>query len=69
MPSPITIEYPGAWYHVMDRVRRFENVFEDGQDYRVFVDILKDASKIWHVKIDGSVKSRHPVEKRGPVLF
>ena len=51
MSRPLRIQYPGAWYHVMNRGRRFENVFEDGQDYRVFVDILKDTSEMWHVKI------------------
>lgn len=35
----------------MNRGRRFEDVFEDGGDYRIFVDILKDASEMWHVKI------------------
>jgi hypothetical protein len=28
-------------------VSRFENVFEHRQDYRSFVDILKDASEMW----------------------
>jgi putative transposase len=51
MSRPLRIEYAGAWYHVMNRGRRLENVFEDRQDYRIFVDILKDASEMWHVKI------------------
>ncbi len=51
MSRPLRIEYAGAWYHVMNRGRRFENVFEDRQDYRIFVDILKDTSEMWQVKI------------------
>jgi len=46
MSRPLRIEYAGAWYHVMNRGRRFENVFEDRQDYRIFVDILKDTSEM-----------------------
>lgn len=51
MSRPLRIEYPGAWYHVMNRGRRFEKIFNDEQDYRSFVDILKDASEMWKVKI------------------
>jgi len=32
-------------------VRRFEKVFEDRQDYKIFVDILKDTSEMWHAEI------------------
>jgi len=53
MSRPLRIEYAGAWYHEMNRGRRFENVFEDGQDYKIFVDILKDTSEMWHVKVAG----------------
>lgn len=51
MSRPLRIEYPGAWYHVMNRGRRFEKIFSDRQDYQVFVELLKDSSEMWKVKI------------------
>ncbi len=51
MSRPLRIEYPGAWYHVMNRGRRFENVFAGNKDYEIFVELLKDASEMWNVNI------------------
>lgn len=33
MSRPLRIEYPGAWYHVMNRGRRREDVFHISADY------------------------------------
>jgi len=33
MSRPLRIEYPGAWYHVMNRGRRSESIFSDKHDY------------------------------------
>lgn len=51
MSRPLRIEYPGAWYHVMNRGRRFDKIFVDKQDYQSFVDLLKDASEMWKIKV------------------
>ena len=51
MSRPLRIKYPGAWYHVMNRDRRFENVFAGNKDYEIFVELLKDASEMWNVNI------------------
>ena len=51
MSRPLRIEYPGAWYHVMNRGRRSEKLFSDRQDYQTFVELLKDASEMWKVEI------------------
>jgi hypothetical protein len=40
MYRPLRIVYPGAWYHVMNRGRRAENIFLDKLDYKVFVELL-----------------------------
>ncbi len=32
MSRPLSIEYPGAWYHVMNRGRRSEAIFSDKDD-------------------------------------
>ncbi len=51
MSRPLRIEYPGAWYHVMNRGRRHCDVFEEEQDFHLFIDILKNTSKIWNLKV------------------
>lgn len=51
MSRPLRIEYAGAWYHVMNRGRRAETIFENDADYRGFVDLLKESSDLWNIKI------------------
>jgi len=41
MSRPLRIQYPNAWYHVMNRGRRAEYVFLDKQDYTMFMELLK----------------------------
>jgi REP element-mobilizing transposase RayT len=51
MSRPLRIEYPGAWYHVMNRGRRAEAIFSDALDYGMFVEVLKEASALWNIHI------------------
>lgn len=51
MARPLRIEYPGAWYHVMNRGRRGEDIFEEKEDYLLFIDLLQDAVDMWGVNI------------------
>ena len=51
MARPLRIEYPEAWYHVMNRGRRGEDIFSDDQDYIMFTDLLRETSEIWNVRI------------------
>ena len=51
MARPLRIEYPDAWYHVMNRGRRGENIFSDEHDYTMFTDLLRETSEIWKVRI------------------
>ncbi len=46
MARPLRIEYPGAWYHVMNRGSRRERTFLDDAD---FVDLLKATSEMFHM--------------------
>ena len=50
MSRPLRIEYTGAWYHVMNRGRRFESIFSDEQDYVLFIDLLIEISEMWNVR-------------------
>lgn len=51
MSRPLRIEYPGAWYHVMNRGRRGENIFLTRHDYETFIKVLQEASEGWNCKI------------------
>ena len=37
MSRPLRIEYEGAWYHVMNRGRRSDRIFEGRKDYLLFI--------------------------------
>jgi hypothetical protein len=43
MSRPLRIQYPDAWYHVMNRGRRAEAIFLGKKDYSTFIDLLKEA--------------------------
>lgn len=51
MSRPLRIEYPGAWYHVMNRGRRREQIYENEEDYRLFLEVLQDTAKMWNLKV------------------
>jgi REP-associated tyrosine transposase len=51
MSRPLRIEYPGAWYHVMNRGRRSESIFADKNDYLLFIDLLIEISAMWNVNV------------------
>jgi REP element-mobilizing transposase RayT len=51
MSRPLRIQYPNAWYHVMNRGRRWESVFESKDDYQLFLDILHEAIELFSLRI------------------
>jgi len=51
MARPLRIEYPGAWYHVMNRGRRAEKIFHDRNDYQAFVELLEESSEMWNIRV------------------
>ena len=51
MSRPLRIEYPDAWYHVMNRGRRREKIFSCIKDYTLFIGLLKESCFMWHVRI------------------
>ena len=42
MSRPVRIQYPDAWYHVMNRGRRGEKIFATKEDDGSFFDLLED---------------------------
>ena len=51
MTRPLRIQYPEAWYHVMNRGRNQDALFIDKRDYSEFTDLLQEAGAMWKVKI------------------
>ena len=51
MSRPLRIEYPGAWYHVMNRGRRSEEIFSGPKDYYRFIDLLMESCEMWNIRI------------------
>ena len=51
MSRPLRIQYPGAWYHVMNRGRHGENIFETKEDYWIFVELLQELNDVFNVKV------------------
>ena len=51
MVRPLRIEYPGAWYHVMNRGRRGEQVFLEERDYKTFLELLMESRNLWNLEI------------------
>jgi len=56
MARPLRIEYPGVYYHVINRVNNQEQIFKNDRDREKFLQYLEKASvKIWANISVGSV--------------
>lgn len=51
MSRPLRIQCPDAWYHVMNRGRRGDEIFGECKDYVAFLDLLKGIVEDYHVKV------------------
>ncbi|HYA42030.1 MAG TPA: transposase [Syntrophobacteraceae bacterium] len=51
MSRLLRIEFPGAWYHVMNRGRRRDRVYDDDADYLGFVVLLRETASLWDIRI------------------
>ena len=59
MSLPLRIEYPGAWYHIMNRGGRYEAISKDKSDYSVFLELLREAIEIFHVNVSAFCLMQH----------
>ena len=62
MSRPLRIEYPDAWYHIMNRGRRSENIFSDEKDYiyltrKLRRDTLKEIGAQFGIDNESTVSS------------
>ncbi|MCP3888454.1 MAG: transposase [Desulfobulbaceae bacterium] len=51
MARPLRIEYPNAWYHVMNRGRRGDNIFSDKTDFEKFLGVLQESSEMFGCRV------------------
>lgn len=51
MTRPLRIHYPNAWYHVMNRGRRGEQVFVSKDDYECFIAVLQEAIELFALRV------------------
>lgn len=51
MTRPIRIEYPGAWYHVMNRGRRKERIFFCDEDREYFLSLLAKCMRLYGLEV------------------
>ena len=51
MSRPLRIEFPDAWYHVLNRGRRRESIFRDTKDYQTFLQTVQETCEFWHLRV------------------
>jgi putative transposase len=51
MSRPLRIEYPGAYYHVMNRGLTGQAVFISESDFACFLALVEDAWRRWHIRV------------------
>ncbi|MBF0278124.1 MAG: transposase [SAR324 cluster bacterium] len=51
MPRPLRIEFPNAWYHVMNRGRRGESIFLTKDDHERFIQLLLETKNLFDLRV------------------
>jgi len=51
MARPLRIQYPGAWYHVMNRGASRQRIFIDENDRKDFLNLLGETSDMFTIQI------------------
>jgi len=51
MSRPLRIQYPGAWYHIMNRGACRKPVFHTNQDRTTFLNLLGEITQIYNIEI------------------
>ena len=53
MSRPLRIEYPFAYYHVMNRGMSYQKIFKERLDYEGFLKLLGECHEMWGARIMG----------------
>ena len=51
MARPLRIEYPGAYYHVMNRGLTGQRIFVSESDFEGFLALIEDAWRRWDIRV------------------
>ena len=51
MSRPLRIEYPYAWYQVMNSARRGENLYTDKDDFLCFMDLMQETVGLFKIRV------------------
>ncbi|MBL8023870.1 MAG: transposase [Elusimicrobia bacterium] len=51
MARPLRIEFPGAWYHVMNRGARRSPTYLNDKDRTTFLNLLNDIVETFHIEV------------------
>jgi putative transposase len=51
MSRPLRIEYPGAYYHIMNRGLAYQDVFTDRSDREQFLNLLSECHEMWGIRV------------------
>ena len=51
MPRPLRIEYPNAFYHVMDRGAGRHPIYLVDDDYEMFFEVVKETSRFFDIRL------------------
>ena len=51
MSRPLRIEYPDAWYHIMNRGAAKQLIFNNGDHYKLFIQLLNELHNRFQVRI------------------
>jgi putative transposase len=51
MARPLRIEYPNAFYHVMNRGLSRREIYLGDDDYEIFLGVLKETSKLFDIRV------------------
>jgi hypothetical protein len=49
--GPLIIEYPDAYYHVINRRMRGENIFTACDDYKALIALLQEISEMFNLRV------------------
>jgi putative transposase len=51
MSRPLRIQFKNAWYHVMNRGRRGEKIFQDKADFIIFIELLEELNEVFNINV------------------
>ena len=51
MSRPLRIEFPGAYYHLMNRGSARQEIFTDRMDRETFLKLVEESHQMWRLRV------------------